>query len=127
MSHFYRPMVDLYFAAMTPLLGGSPVLFHAAGIGVHIATVLVVFVLASRLMGDWMAGFMTALFFAVQPSDIDAVAWVSAIAESASTLFGCLALLWFVRWLDGTARALAVCRRVHARAADAREFGDLRS
>ena len=104
LSHFYRPVIDIYFAVMTPLLGGSPVLFHAASIALHAANVLVVFALARRLWGPPSAGpsaslfgFVTALFFAVQPSDIDAVAWVGALAEVIGALFGCLSLLWFLK------------------------------
>jgi hypothetical protein len=104
MTHFYRPVVDVYFAVMTPLLGGSPMLFHAASIAVHAATVLVVFKLAQEIfvgtdlkVGPYLA-FAAALFFAVQPSDTQAVAWVSAISETIGTLFGCLSLLWFLRW-----------------------------
>jgi len=105
LTHFYRPVIDIYFAVMTPLLGGSPVLFHAASIGLHAATLLVVFALASRIARSEVFGFVTALFFAVQPSDIDAVAWVGALAETIGALFGCLSLLWFLRWReDGHAR-----------------------
>ena len=109
MSHFYRPVIDVYFAVMTPLLGGSPALFHAASITLHIATVLVIFALATRIHGPATAGasggpslygFAAALFFAVQPSDIDAVAWVGALAETIGALFGCLSLLWYLAWRD---------------------------
>jgi hypothetical protein len=107
MSHFYRPVIDVYFAVLTPLLRGSPVLFHAASIALHVAVVFVLFELAQRLWGPpsggpsaRLFGFITALFFAVQPSDIDAVAWVGALAETIGALFGCLSLLWFLRWRD---------------------------
>jgi hypothetical protein len=100
MSHFYRPVIDVYFAVMTPLLGGSPVLFHAASIALHLGVVLVLFALATRIGGSPLFGFVTALFFAVQPSDIDAVAWVGALAETIGALFGCLSLLWFLWWRD---------------------------
>src|SRR5262245_33871389 len=49
LSHFYRPVIDLYFAAATPLFGGSPVLFHLANIVLHAANALLIFALA-RLM-----------------------------------------------------------------------------
>jgi hypothetical protein len=104
MSHFYRPVIDVYFGAMTPLLGGSPLLFHAASIVLHTATVLVLFALATRIGGDRVFGFVAALFFAVQPSDIDAVAWVGALAETIGALFGCLSVLWFLRWRDSGQR-----------------------
>src|SRR3954470_14165664 len=106
MSHFYRPVIDVYFAVMTPLLRGSPVLFHGASIALHIATVLVVYALSRRLWDSRsggppaLFGFLAALFFAVQPSDIDAVAWIGALAETIGALFGCLSLLWFLCWRD---------------------------
>jgi hypothetical protein len=106
MTHFYRPVIDVYFAVMTPLLRGSPVLFHEASIVVHAVNVLVVFALARQIcVGADLkvrpyVPFIAALFFAVQPSHIDAVAWVGALAEALGALFGCLSLLWFLRWRE---------------------------
>ena len=100
MTHFYRPVMDVYFAVMSPLLRGSPILFHEASIVVHIISVLVVFAIARRIGGTDLFAFAAALFFAAQPSDIDAIAWVSALSEALATLFGCLSLLWFLRWRD---------------------------
>ncbi len=112
MAHFYRPVIDVYFAAMTPLLRGSPILFHEASIVLHIVNVLVIFALAEQIFvgADLKVRpyipFVAALFFAVQPSDIDAVAWVGALAEAIGALFGCLSLFWFLRWReDGQPRA----------------------
>jgi len=98
MTHFYRPVIEVYFAVMTPLLRGSPILFHEASIVLHIVNVLVIFALARRIGGSDLFGFVAALFFAVQPSDIDAIAWVGALAEAIGALFGCVSLLWFLRW-----------------------------
>jgi hypothetical protein len=106
MTHFYRPVIDVYFAVMTPLVRGSPVLFHEASIVLHAVNVLVVFALAQRIFVEadlkvrLDIPFAAALFFAVQPSDIDAIAWVGALAEAVGALFGCLSLLWFLRWRD---------------------------
>jgi len=100
MTHFYRPVIDVYFAVMNPLLRGSPILFHEASIVVHIVSVLIIFAIARRIGGTDLFAFAAALFFAVQPSDIDAIAWVSALSEALATLFGCLSLLWFLRWRD---------------------------
>ena len=36
-SHFYRPVVELYFWIATPLFGGSPRLFHLASVVLHAA------------------------------------------------------------------------------------------
>jgi Dolichyl-phosphate-mannose-protein mannosyltransferase len=100
MTHFYRPVIDVYFAVMAPLVRGSPVLFHEASIVLHAVNVLVVFALARRIGGSDLFGWVAALFFAVQPSDIDAIAWVGALAEAVGAFFGCVSLLWFLRWRD---------------------------
>jgi hypothetical protein len=98
MTHFYRPVIDLYFAIATPLFGGSPTLFHLANIGLHAANGLLLFALARSISGSNAYGFLTALFFVVQPGDVHAIAWVSALAEAIGALFGCLAILWFLKY-----------------------------
>jgi hypothetical protein len=98
MSHFYRPVIDLYFAAATPLFGGSPALFHLFNIGLHAANGLLLLALAREMSRSTTYAFLTALFFVVQPADVDAIAWVSALAEAVGAFFGCLALLWFLQF-----------------------------
>ena len=105
LSHFYRPVIDLYFAAATPLFHGSPVLFHLASILLHAANALVIFALARLVSRNTLYGFLAALFFVVQPSDVDAIAWVGALAEAVGAFFGCLSLFFFLKWLmEGRAR-----------------------
>jgi hypothetical protein len=98
LSHFYRPVIDLYFATATPLFGGSPRLFHLANIALHVANGLLLLALTRALSGSTAYAFLTALFFVVQPADVDAIAWVSALAEAVGAFFGCLALLWFLQF-----------------------------
>ena len=101
LSHFYRPVIDLYFAAATPLFRGSPVLFHLASILLHAANALVIFALARLVSRNTLYGFLAALFFVVQPSDVDAIAWVGALAEAVGAFFGCLSVFFFLKWLMG--------------------------
>lgn len=100
MEHFYRPIIDLYFAAATRAFAGSPVLFHAANIVMHAATGVVLCMFLRRLTRDEWYGFVAAAFFVVQPGGIDAVVWVGALAETLGALFGCLSLLWFLEWRE---------------------------
>jgi hypothetical protein len=105
LSHFYRPVIDLYFAAATPLFRGSPVLFHLASILLHAANALIIFALARLVSRSTLYGFLAALFFVVQPADVDTIAWVGALAEAVAAFFGCLSLLFFLKWLmEGRAR-----------------------
>lgn len=113
LSHFYRPVIDVYFAVATPLFRGSPVLFHLASVVLHATNAIVIFALAWTIARDGTApagrytlfGFLTALFFVVQPSDVDAITWVGALAEAVGALFGCLSLLLFLKWaVEGRTR-----------------------
>src|SRR5262249_49169950 len=89
---------DVYFAVATPLFGGSPVWFHVANIVVHAANAVMLWLLAATMSADATYAFLGALFFAVQPADVDAVAWVSALAEPVSAGLGCAATLCFLRY-----------------------------
>ncbi len=93
MNHFYRPVIDAYFGVATPAFGGSPTLFHLASIVLHAVNGLLVLGFANRISGNLAFGFLSALFFVVQPAHIDAVAWVGAIGEPLSVCFGLIALL----------------------------------
>lgn len=95
-SHFYRPVIELYFWMATPLLDGSPRLFHLANVALHAANGLVLFVLARFMTGSDRFGFLAALFFVVLPGYIEAVAWVSALAEPVGAFFGCLSIYWLL-------------------------------
>src|SRR5262249_44191563 len=98
LSHFYRPIIDLYFAAATPLFGGSPTAFHVANVAIHAGNGLMLLALAREGAGSDEYAILAALFFVVQPADVDTIAWVSALAEAVGALFGCLALLSFLRF-----------------------------
>jgi len=96
-NEFYRPVVELWFGVLTPLFHGSPMLFHLANIVLHAMNGVLLLALAYSLSGNMAYAFLTALFFVLQPSDMDAIAWVSALAEPLSAFFGCFALLAFAK------------------------------
>ncbi len=88
-THFYRPIIELYFWAATPLFGGSPALFHLANVMLHGANGILLFLIARRVAGNDRFAFSAALFFIVMPGYVEAVAWVGALAEPVGALFGC--------------------------------------
>jgi hypothetical protein len=77
LGEFYRPLSrQLYFAALTPIAGGAPWVFHAANGALFLAALalLVDLLLALGPLGGAMAG---ALYFAVLPLQRVALGWVS--------------------------------------------------
>ena len=110
-SHVYRPILELYFWAATPLFGGSPFLFHLANVVLHGANGVLLFLLAGRISGSYRFALNTALLFVVLPGYVDAVAWVGALGEPVGAFFGVssmLALLAYRRSGRGHHRVLSV-------------------
>jgi hypothetical protein len=112
-SHFYRPVIELYFWIATPLFDGSPVLFHAANVALHALNGLAFFALVRLLSRDDRQALVAALLFVVVPGYVHAIVWVSALAEAVGAFFTCVALYGFVRArAEGEAAAAATGARL---------------
>lgn len=108
-DHFYRPVVELYFWVGVRLFDGSPVVLHVSTVLLHMINAIILMALAQRFSGNIRYGFHTALFFAVMPGYIEAIAWVGALAEAVGAFFGMLAIyVWLeYRRAGETWRAIA--------------------
>lgn len=108
-THFYRPLIDLYFDLVTAVFGYASRPFHALNIALHIANACLVFAIAKRLLRAAGAACFAALTFAVLPGIMQAVAWVSAVTALLMTCCYLTAVVGHLRWLDaGSPRARVV-------------------
>lgn len=91
---YYRPAFMLWLTANYKLFGLHPIYWHLAAIGLHLVCCVLVFLLAWRLTGDRWVTAIAALLFAVHPSHVETVAWVSGATDSlmAALLLGSLLL-----------------------------------
>jgi hypothetical protein len=120
-SHFYRPVVELYFTAGLALFGCAPAPFHALSIAIHLANVAQVFLLARALTGRALTAYLGALLFSVQPGYVEAVVWVGAITDLLPAFWKLLALNLWIRhlqapaasWYAGTLAAFILCLGTH--------------
>ena len=99
-THFYRPLIELYFDLMVALFGYSPSALHAGNVALHILNASLVFFLARRLLRGTVASLAAALFFAVLPAILDAVAWVSAVTALLMATWYLATMILHVAWLD---------------------------
>ena len=99
-THFYRPILELYFGLMYAVFACSARALHVASVCIHIVNAWLVMLLALRMTRDAdhpdgsrifasLAGFL----FAVQPGPAQAVLWPSAVGTLLSATFGLLFLL----------------------------------
>jgi protein O-mannosyl-transferase len=91
-DHFYRPVIELYFAAGLRAFGCEALPFHITSVVVHLLCVAVLFLLARSLSGHAWFAATAAVLFAVQPGYTEAVAWVGAITDLLPGLWFLLAL-----------------------------------
>jgi protein O-mannosyl-transferase len=95
----------------------SPVPFHVASVGFHVANVLLCYLLALRLTRHRTAALLCALVFALHPLQVESVAWISELRGLSSAFFGLAALNVFVLSRQIRDRRAAVSRELLAASA----------
>lgn len=82
-----RPVVNLSFALNYAADGRDEGGYHAVNVAIHLACGLVLFGIASRLLGSADLGFASALIWTVHPLNTEAVSYVTQRTESLMALF----------------------------------------
>ena len=103
--HFFRPVVQAWFAGATSACGPSESCYHWLSLGVHVLNVALVALVGGGMTGRRAFGLLSALLFAVQPAYTQAVVWVSAITTLLCTTFLLLSLYCAARAWHSTGRA----------------------
>jgi thioredoxin-like negative regulator of GroEL len=93
----YRPLATIWECANYSLFRLNPAWWHVAAVACHVVVTLLVFLLASKLLGDRAAAFIAGIVFAVHPVHVENVAWVSAVSD---LLMSMLLLASFICFLD---------------------------
>lgn len=91
-ANYYRPFFLLWLLLNHTLFGLNAVGYHLTTVLAHMAVVLLVYLLASQLLGDRQAALLAALVFAIHPVQVESVAWVAGVSEPlmALAILGCL-------------------------------------
>jgi hypothetical protein len=91
----YRPLTSTLFALLWNAGGKWPLWFHVMALLLHVAATLLVWALLRRALSSWPA-FLAALWFAVHPVHVEAVANVTNTSEILVAIWTVLLalLLW---------------------------------
>lgn len=98
-SHFYRPVIELYFGWGLKAFGCDPVPFHWLSVGIHLMTAGLVFLFAREIGMPRVFACFAALWFAVQSGPVEAVAWIGAITDLLPGFWYVLSLWMFAAFL----------------------------
>ena len=119
----YQPLSWLTFAIDWSIGGLRPITFHLTNLLLHVANGLLVYVLALRILERGggperplrAVAAAAALFFALHPLRVEAVAWATERRDVLATFFVLLTTLAYVRWCGkGGARWWGVALGLYA-------------
>jgi|GEM_PF-3271278 len=84
---YYRPMQNLFYAAVKDTFGKSAGTFHFSGILLHIVACWLLFILLSAFIQSKEAALLLTGIFAIHPVVTQAVAWIPGAIELLVALF----------------------------------------
>ncbi|MBF0498628.1 MAG: tetratricopeptide repeat protein [Candidatus Riflebacteria bacterium] len=96
-QNLYQPLTILSLAIDSHFAGEDFFIFHFTNILFHLFNVLLVFELAKRLGMTLTSSFFVALLFAIHPSRVDSVAWITERKDVLFTFFYLLGLVIHMR------------------------------
>ena len=109
---YWHPLTWLSHMLVFQIFGMNPSMHHLANLFLHIANVLLLFLVLKRMTGSlWKSVFVAALF-ALHPLNVETVAWASERKNVLSTFFWMLTMLTYVRYSErpGLYRYWMTCR-----------------
>ena len=95
----YQPLTTLIFGLEYKLFGQSAIGFHLFNLLWHLFNVYLVYLLVKKISGIKTA-YLTAFFWAILPTNAEAVNWLSSSSTLLSASFGLTALLYYFNYLQ---------------------------
>lgn len=100
---YWRPLVKVALATIWALSGTDPLGYNLANVALHAGAAALLFLLVEGMTGRVALAGLAAALWAVNPTHVEAVAWVYGLSN---TLYGALAFGMLLAWHQGR-RALA--------------------
>jgi hypothetical protein len=99
-GNYYRPIFELWLLIQYSLFGLHPWAYHLVNVLLHMAVVGLAYLLFRRLTGDRLTASMGTVIFAVHPTHIESVAWISGVTDPLCALFVLGSFLAYMRARD---------------------------
>ncbi len=102
----FRPVVTTSLAVNYLVSGIAPWSYHVLNLILHLAAVFAVFLLSDYFIrefgGPWWFAFLSALLFALNPVQTNAISYVLARSAILCTLFYVLSFYYYLRFREGS-------------------------
>ncbi len=97
-ANYYRPLTSVSFVADSAYAHGIPFFYHQTNILLHAVTAVLVCLIVFVLTEKKPAAILGGLFFATQPMQVGATAWIGGRTDILSTLFLSVFILGMIRY-----------------------------
>ncbi len=88
---YYRPIFFSFLTIMYSLFGLNSFFYHSFQLIIHIGNISLIFLLFKKFFTKGLSLFLSILFLA-HPMNVEAVSYISAVADPLAVFFGLLAL-----------------------------------
>lgn len=96
-TNYYRPLMTFAYLISYKIFGLLPFGFHLVNLVLHIAVVLLLFVVTQHLLQNRLLSLISAGLFALHPIHTESVTWIAAITDLELSFFFLLTLLLYLR------------------------------
>ncbi len=96
----YQPLTVLSFAVEYHFFQYTPWIYHLNNVIVHIINTVLVFYCVFCLTGKKFSAFLVMVLFAIHPTRVESVAWVTERKDVLFTLFYLLSLMQYLFYLN---------------------------
>ena len=87
LGHYFRPLTSASFVIESSIFHSTPFLYHQTNILLHAFTAVLVCLIAYLVTQKPTAGILAGFFFAAQPMQVGAAAWIGGRTDVLSTFF----------------------------------------
>lgn len=94
----YHPLTTLVYAVMFTQYKLNPAPYHTLNVWLHMANILLVFLVIRKLTGRSFPALVCAALFAVHPMHVESVAWISELKDVLYTLFFLGSMLLYLHY-----------------------------
>ena len=93
----YHPIVTLTFAIEYSICKLDPYLYHIDNILLHLFNTLFIFFIIKNLSKNFFVSYVVAILFAIYPTSVETVSWVSARKDTLYSFFFLLSILSYLK------------------------------
>ena len=99
-TNYYRPMMTFAYLVAYKIFGPLPFGFHLTNLVLHVAIVLLLFVLTEQLFQDRLLSLIACGLFALHPIHTESVSWIAGITDLELSFFFLLTFLLYLRLVN---------------------------